>query len=151
MTGVEIAGVGLHPFGRFGQTPATALGVAAARAALADAGWTPVDARGRIGAAYCATAYGGVASGHRVLGALVLTGMPIVDVEAGCTSGAGERRRLVQHAAGQVAPQGRRGQLDAPVSESSEQDGGGPLVGRAQHPQPQRVAHHPRGPAPARP
>jgi acetyl-CoA acetyltransferase len=88
VTGVEIAGVGLHPFGRFGETPATALGVAAARAALADAGWTPVDARGRIGAAYCATAYGGVASGHRVLGALALTGVPIVDVEAGCASGA---------------------------------------------------------------
>jgi acetyl-CoA acetyltransferase len=85
--GVEIAGVGLHPFGRFGDTPATALGVSAARAALADAGWTPADARGRIGAAYCATAYGGVASGHRILGALALTGLPIVDVEAGCASG----------------------------------------------------------------
>jgi acetyl-CoA acetyltransferase len=87
LSGVEIAGVGLHPFGRFGDTPATALGVGAAEAALADAGWTPAEARGRIGAAYCATAYGGVASGHRVLGALALTGIPIVDVEAGCASG----------------------------------------------------------------
>ena len=87
MNGVEIAGVGMHPFGRFGDTPATALGVHAAAAALVDAGWTPTEARGRIGAAYCATAYGGVASGHRVLGALALTGIPIVDVEAGCASG----------------------------------------------------------------
>jgi acetyl-CoA acetyltransferase len=87
MNGVEIAGVGLHPFGRFGDTPATALGVHAAAAALADAGWTPAEARGHVGAAYCATAYGGVASGHRVLGALALTGIPIVDVEAGCASG----------------------------------------------------------------
>jgi acetyl-CoA acetyltransferase len=87
MNRVEIAGVGLHPFGRFGDTPATALGVSAARDALADAGWPPAVARGRIGAAYCATAYGGVASGHRVLGALALTGIPIVDVEAGCASG----------------------------------------------------------------
>jgi acetyl-CoA C-acetyltransferase len=87
MNGVEIAGVGLHPFGRFGDTPATALGVSAAKDALADAGWTPAEARGRVGAAYCATAYGGVASGHRVLGALALTGIPIVDVEAGCASG----------------------------------------------------------------
>ena len=79
--------MGLHPFGRFGDTPATTLGVSAVRAALADAGWTPADARGRIGAAYCATAYGGVASGHRILGALALTGVPIVDVEAGCASG----------------------------------------------------------------
>jgi acetyl-CoA acetyltransferase len=85
--GVRVAGVGLHPFGRFGDTPATALGAHAATAALADAGWTPAEARGRIGAAYCATAYGGVASGHRVLGALALTGIPIVDVEAGCASG----------------------------------------------------------------
>jgi acetyl-CoA acetyltransferase len=87
VNGVEIAGVGLHPFGRFGDTPATALGVHAAAAAVADAGWTPVKARGRLGAAYCATAYGGIASGHRVLGGLALTGIPIVDVEAGCASG----------------------------------------------------------------
>jgi len=38
-------------------------------------------------AAFCATVYGGVASGHKVLGALGLTGVPIVDVEAGCASG----------------------------------------------------------------
>ncbi len=87
MTGVEIAGVGVHPFGRFGDTSATALGVAATETALADAGWTPAEARGRIRAAFCATAYGGVAAGHRVLGALGLTGPPIVDVEAGCASG----------------------------------------------------------------
>jgi acetyl-CoA acetyltransferase len=88
MTGVEIAGVGMHPFGRFADLTATDLGVAATRAALADAGWAqPAQARGRIGAAFCATAYGGVAAGHRVLGALALTGIPIVDVEAGCASG----------------------------------------------------------------
>ena len=87
-TGVEIAGVGLHPFGRFAEATATDLGVAATRAALADAGWdAPAQARGHIGAAFCATAYGGVAAGHRVLGALALTGIPIVDVEAGCASG----------------------------------------------------------------
>jgi acetyl-CoA acetyltransferase len=87
MTGVELAGVGLHPFGRFGELTATAMGVHAVRAALNDAGWSVTDARARIGVTYCATAYGGVAAGHRVLGALALTGMPIVDVEAGCASG----------------------------------------------------------------
>ena len=40
-----------------------------------------------VGAAFCGTAYGGVASGHRVLGALGGTGIPIYDVEAGCASG----------------------------------------------------------------
>src|SRR6516164_6941782 len=57
------------------------MGVDAVRAALAEAG-TP-----QFQAAFCATAYGGVASGHKVLGALGLTGVPIVDVEAGCASG----------------------------------------------------------------
>jgi acetyl-CoA acetyltransferase len=86
--GVELAGIGLHPFGRFADRTATDMGVAATREALADAGWaSPADARGQIGAAFCATAYGGVAAGHRVLGALGLTGVPILDVEAGCASG----------------------------------------------------------------
>ena len=86
-TGVEIVGVGLHRFGRFGDTTATELGVRAVRRALGDAGWSIGEARARVGATFCATAYGGVAAGHRVLGALALTGMPIIDVEAGCASG----------------------------------------------------------------
>lgn len=80
---VEIAGVGLHPFGRFEDRGLVDLGVTAVRAAMAEAGIGP----GGFQAAYCGTAYGGVATGHRVLGALALTGTPIVDVEAGCASG----------------------------------------------------------------
>jgi acetyl-CoA acetyltransferase len=79
--GVRIAGTGLHPFGRFEGTTTTDLGVTAVRAALAEAGSPDFQA------AFCATAYAGVASGHKVLGALGLTGTPIVDVEAGCASG----------------------------------------------------------------
>lgn len=83
-SGVDIAGVGLHPFGRFPDTDIGTLGATAVREALADA-----DVAGAsIEACFCATAYGGVATGHRVLGRLGLTGMPIVDVEAGCASGA---------------------------------------------------------------
>ena len=82
-TTVAIAGTGLHPFGRFGDTTAHAMGTVALRAAMADAG----VGRGDFQAAFCATAYGGVASGHRVLGSLGLTGVPIVDIEAGCASG----------------------------------------------------------------
>ena len=81
MSGVEIAGVGIHPFGRFDGLSNTDMGVVAVRAALAEAGDPRFDA------AFCGTAYGGVASGHKVLGALARTGMPIVDVEAGCASG----------------------------------------------------------------
>jgi acetyl-CoA acetyltransferase len=80
---VEIAGVGMHPFGRFDGLSATDMGVVAVRAAMTEAGIGPRD----FGAAFCGTAYGGVAAGHRVLGALGATGGPIVDVEAGCGSG----------------------------------------------------------------
>jgi acetyl-CoA acetyltransferase len=80
-TAVELAGIGIHPFGRFDDRTVTELGVAAVRDALRDAGDPPFQA------AFCGTAYAGVAAGHRVLGALGLTGVPIVDVEAGCASG----------------------------------------------------------------
>jgi acetyl-CoA acetyltransferase len=79
---VEISGAGVHPFGRFDDRTVTDMGVAAVRDALADAG------NPRIDAAFCGTAYSGVAAGHRVLGQLARTGIPIVDVEAGCASGA---------------------------------------------------------------
>ena len=80
---IEIAGVGIHPFGRFADTSVTALGVAAVKQALAAAG----VGRGGFQAAFCGTVYSGVAAGHKVLTGLGLTGMPIVNVEAGCASG----------------------------------------------------------------
>ena len=82
-TGVEIAGTGMHPFGRHGDVSATTMGAVAVRRALDEAG-----PGATFEAAFCGTAYGGVAAGHRVLGELGLTGGPIVDVEAGCASGA---------------------------------------------------------------
>jgi len=84
-TPIEIAGVGLHPFGRFDHRSTTELGIAAVRAAIAEAG---ITRRTHFQAAFCGTAYAGVAAGHKVLSALGLTGGPIVDVEAGCASGA---------------------------------------------------------------
>jgi len=96
--GVKITGVGLHPFGRHDGVSTTTMGVHAVRAALAEAGNPAFQA------AFCGTAYGGVASGHKVLGALALTGVPIVDVEAGCASGGA----ALQLAAGAI----RAGQYD---------------------------------------
>jgi len=78
---VAVVGTGVHPFGRFEGVTATEMGVQAVREALADAGHPDFDA------AFCATVYSGVAAGHKVLGALGKTGMPIVNVEAGCASG----------------------------------------------------------------
>ena len=99
-TRVEIAGVGIHPFGRFEDRTVTDMGVTAVRAALDEAG----VGRGDFQAAFCGTAYAGVAAGHKVLGALALTGIPIVDIEAGCASGAA----ALQLAAGAI----RAGQHD---------------------------------------
>ncbi len=83
MTRVEVAGIGLHPFGRFDATSVTEMGVVAVRRALGDAG----VGRGDFQAAFCGAVYAGVAAGHKVLDAMGMTGMPIVDVEAGCASG----------------------------------------------------------------
>jgi acetyl-CoA acetyltransferase len=80
---VNVAGVGLHPFGRFDGVSTTDMGTVAVRAALREAG----VGKGGFQAAFCGTAYGGVATGHKVLSRLGMTGMPIVDVEAGCASG----------------------------------------------------------------
>jgi acetyl-CoA acetyltransferase len=80
---VYVAGTGLHPFGRFDQKPLTAIGAFAVRAALAEAGL----GRGGFDAAFCGCVYGGVASGHKVLTMLGLSGVPIVNIEAGCASG----------------------------------------------------------------
>ncbi|MBI1818398.1 MAG: thiolase family protein [Deltaproteobacteria bacterium] len=80
---VAIVGVGLHPFGRFDSKSVVDLGVEAVQLALKDAG---VE-RTRVQAGYCGTVYSGVAAGHRVLTAIGATGMPIMNIEAGCASG----------------------------------------------------------------
>jgi acetyl-CoA acetyltransferase/uncharacterized OB-fold protein len=80
---VYIAGVGIHPFGRFDGKSVTDMGITAVRMALKEAG----KEGGGFQAAYCGTVYSGVAAGHKVLTSLGLTGMPIMNIEAGCASG----------------------------------------------------------------
>ncbi|MCX8072905.1 MAG: thiolase family protein [Candidatus Binatia bacterium] len=84
MDAVYIAGVGMHAFGRFPEKSLTALGAHALRSALKDA---EIELAA-VNALYCGTCYGGVGAGHKVLGALGATSIPIVNVEAGCASGA---------------------------------------------------------------
>jgi len=81
---VLVAGVGMHPFGRFGDKTATAMGVDALREALADAElqWRDVEAL------YCAHMYAGTGAGHKIATALGATGIPIMNVENACSSGA---------------------------------------------------------------
>lgn len=83
MRPVYVGGVALHPFGRFPDKTLTAIGADAVRAALAEASVR----KGGFQAAFCGCVYGGVASGHKVLTALGLAGVPIVNLEAGCASG----------------------------------------------------------------
>lgn len=83
MRPVYVSGVGIHPFGRFADRSVTALGVEAVRQAMREAG----VGRGGFQAAFCGTVYTGVAAGHKVLTSLGLSGVPIVNVEAGCASG----------------------------------------------------------------
>ncbi|WP_405136516.1 thiolase family protein [Nocardia sp. NBC_01388] len=82
MTEVAIVGVGLHPFGRYGDKPALQMGAEAARSALADAGadWSQVQ-----------TAFVGsyeVSNPDAIVGWLGLTGIPVRAIFNGCATGA---------------------------------------------------------------
>ncbi len=81
MTGVAIVGVGLHPFGRYGDKLCLQMGAEAAQAALADAGteWS------RIQAAYVGSYE--VSNPDAVVGWLGLTGIPVRGVFNGCATG----------------------------------------------------------------
>lgn len=83
MTDIYVAGVGMHPFGRFAGVSPVEIGQTAIKQALADAStpWSEVDA------AYCASMYLPATSGARTLKPLGATGIPISDVEAACASG----------------------------------------------------------------
>jgi len=82
-TPITVAGVGMHPFGRFGDKTAVAMGVEALLEALADAAvaWKDVDAL------FCAHMYAGTGAGHKIATVLGQTGIPIVNVENACSSG----------------------------------------------------------------
>ncbi|MUL49431.1 thiolase family protein [Mycobacterium sp. CBMA293] len=81
VTDVAIVGVGLHPFGRYGDKLCLQMGAEAAQLALADAGaeWSQVQA-----------AYVGsyeVSNPDAIVGWLGLTGIPVRGVFNGCATG----------------------------------------------------------------
>lgn len=78
-----VAGVGMHPFGRFEGKAAVDMGVDALREALADADlrWNGVDAL------FCAHMYAGTGAGHKIAAILGQTGIPVINVENACSSG----------------------------------------------------------------
>ncbi|MDB5816685.1 MAG: thiolase [Rhizobacter sp.] len=81
--GVFVAGIGLHPYQFPTDTPYTHLGLAAVRAALADAGVTWPAIR----SAYVGTTSIGMAAGRVMLRHLGSTGLNVVQVENASASG----------------------------------------------------------------
>ncbi|QRY42725.1 thiolase family protein [Mycolicibacterium boenickei] len=90
MTDVAIVGVGLHPFGRYGEKLCLQMGAEAARAALADAGteWS------RVQSAYVGSYE--VSNPDAIVGWLGLTGIPVRGVFNGCATGGTSLQMAVQ-------------------------------------------------------
>ncbi len=81
---VVVAGVGLHPFGRFPEKDLATLALEAVVPALQDAGvgWKDIPVA-YFGHVY----YHGMSVGATALASLGLTGIPIINVENACSSG----------------------------------------------------------------
>jgi acetyl-CoA C-acetyltransferase len=82
MEDVAIIGVGLHPFGRFGEKSAIDMAADAVRAACADAAVQWPDVQFAFGGSYT------VDNPDAVIGQLGLTGIPFMDVYNGCATAA---------------------------------------------------------------
>jgi acetyl-CoA acetyltransferase len=81
---VEVAGVGMVPFGKPGASPPyPAMAADAVRAALADAGLAYTD----LQQAYAGYVYGDSTCGQRALYEVGMTGIPIVNVNNNCATG----------------------------------------------------------------
>jgi acetyl-CoA acetyltransferase len=84
---VAVLGAGMHPWGKWGK-PFVTYGVAAAKAALADAGvpWTDVDFV--VGGETVRNGYGGYVAGSTMARALGWNGARVATCYAACASGA---------------------------------------------------------------
>ncbi|SOD71797.1 acetyl-CoA acetyltransferase [Jatrophihabitans sp. GAS493] len=81
MREVVIAGVGIHPFGRF-DYGCREMGEYAARDCLADSGVDPRD----IDMVFVANVGAEMAKGHNIMDRVARIGVPIINVEAACAS-----------------------------------------------------------------
>ena len=118
VTTVEVAGVGLHPFGRFPDTSAHRSG---GGGGAQRHGGRRVGPRG-FEAAFCGTAYGGVATGHKVLGRAG------IDRHAHRRRGGRMRQRRRRRSCWRPAPSGPASTHGAGVRGREDAQGDHPLV-----------------------
>ena len=83
MTGVHVAGIGITPFGKHGDTALADLGVAAAERALADAG-LGYDAVGEV---FTSSSMAPPQTGLKVAHRLGRTGIPVTAIESASAAG----------------------------------------------------------------
>jgi len=98
MRPVAVAGIGLVKFKRYPDQEIYDFGSEAILRALKDAcmEWREVQA------AFCGSVYQGTGSGHQVIKEIGLTGIPIVNVENACSSGASAFRLAYQSVAAEI-------------------------------------------------
>jgi acetyl-CoA acetyltransferase len=98
MRGVAVAGIGLVRWNRYEDQEIYDFGSEAILNALKDAGieWKEIQA------AFCGSVYQGTGSGHQVIKEVGLTGIPIVNVENACSSGASAFRLAYQSVAAEI-------------------------------------------------
>ena len=82
MRDVSVIGAGMVRFAKQPESTLAEIAWPAVKQAIDDSGAAKRD----IEAAYCGTALGGMMSGQRILKAIGLTGLPIVNVENACSS-----------------------------------------------------------------
>jgi acetyl-CoA acetyltransferase len=98
MKEVAVAGIGLVRWKRYADQEIYDFGSEAILNALKDAGreWKEIQA------AFCGSVYQGTGSGHQVIKEIGMTGIPIVNVENACSSGASAFRLAYQSIAAEI-------------------------------------------------
>lgn len=97
MREVCIAGVGRTRFGRWPDKSSEQIGQEAVFSALEDANAMDVS---DVQACICGSVYGGTAIGQRTLAGVGYTGIPIINIETGCSTGATAIIMAYQYIAG---------------------------------------------------
>ena len=98
MREVYVAGIGITKFGFYPDQECYDFGSEATLNALKDADFEWKD----IQAAFCGSVYQGVGIGHQAIAEIGLTGIPIVNVENACSSGASAFRLAYQQVSTEI-------------------------------------------------